>query len=117
MSRLFVYLVSVSVISFFLSPAVVSAEEENVLVKAKCNKCHSVSVLKIEKTKEKSKAPDLSSTGKFHDAEFLKAYLKKKIEHVAHEGLDSTKKHKTKAKAEGEELDAMVKVLLELKGE
>ena len=46
----------------------------------KCNSCHSIKVLGIEKKNKKSKGTDLSYVGSKYEAPFLMDYLQKKVE-------------------------------------
>ena len=92
-------------------------------VAAKCNNCHAISALGVEVKSAGDEEeegggttpPDLSHAGKFHDAAFFEGYLSKKGDHVAHEGVTDTKKHKTKFKGTDEELKAMATWLASLK--
>jgi hypothetical protein len=80
--------------------------EDNAVVAANCNMCHSISALGVEKKNPKMQTPDLSNVGKYHDQEFLKKYLAKEIAHTGHEGSDSTKMHPTKV-ADAQKLEAV----------
>lgn len=94
---------------------IVSLAATQLLVENKCNTCHSISSAGIEQKNKAMKAPDLSGIGKYHDAEYFKAYLKKEVAHEPHEGSQSTKKHPTVAKATGDELDKIAQELVNLK--
>lgn len=96
-------------------PGTAYADKE-LFLKLKCNHCHSLSALGIEKkagsgddeeSEDADDAPDQSHVGKFHDAAFIKDFLTKKVDHTPHEGCDKTGKHKFKFKGTDEDLEKM----------
>ncbi len=76
----------------------------------KCNSCHSIQTLGIEKKNKKSKGGDLSNVGSKYEVPFLVDYLKKKVE------IDG-KKHGIKFKGSDEELMELVGFLSTLRTE
>ena len=114
-------LASLAVLLLAAVPHSAFASKES-FIAAKCNKCHAVSAQGIEmkssgeeEEEEGGEAPDLSHAGKNHDAAFFEGYLSKTTDHVAHEGVTSTKKHKTKFKGTEAELKEMATWLASLK--
>jgi hypothetical protein len=110
-----------------LDPAAAAANEK-IFVANKCNKCHEISALGITKQKAAAedeeeeegagtKPHDLSDVGKYHDAAFLLAFLKKEVPHTPHEGAPGTKKHGFKFKGSDEELKQLADWLATLKKE
>lgn len=104
-------------------PQVAKADAKT-FTELKCNKCHSIKAAGVEVVKADPgdeedasgpKPPDLSTTGKYHDAAFLESYLKRDVGHVAHEGDTSDKKHKMKFKGTDDQLKQMATWLASLK--
>lgn len=73
----------------------------------KCNSCHSIDVIGIPKTNEKSKAPDLSNIAD-KGPEFLTKYMMKEAD-------NNGKKHGISWKGTEEELNAIVGWLIAIK--
>lgn len=99
----------------FLAMSMVSfataGEGKEMFVTKKCMKCHTVESHEIQTTSKKdpSEISDLSNVaGNFENADALKAYLKKEVEH-------NGKKHKMKFKGEDTELQVIVDWVLTLK--
>jgi hypothetical protein len=103
---------------------------QDLFLDTKCNTCHKISVLRIEKLKNTAASAegeddkedsgtmhDLSATLKFPDADFLDKFLRKEIAHTPHEGETSTKKHPLTLKGPAEELTQLSSCLLNLKSE
>jgi len=69
-----------SVLIFVAMTLPLSADDapgKKLFVDNKCNSCHSVDSQGIAKTMASSKAPDLSTTGAEHNAEWFSKYLMK----------------------------------------
>jgi cytochrome c1 len=88
--------------------------------KLKCNKCHSITALGIEATKDKDddedvaendakEPPDLSTASAERDAEWLAKWLKKDVKN------EDGKKHKPKFKGTDEDLNKVVEFMTTLK--
>ena len=99
-----------------------AAAQKEAFIEQKCNKCHTISALGVEKKagdeedeEEGATPPDLSHVGKFHDAAWIEGFLDKKTDHVAHEGVTATGKHKVKFKGTPDELKSMATWLATLK--
>jgi mono/diheme cytochrome c family protein len=97
-------LVSCVVIAAFAAPAL-AADGKAVFLDKKCNKCHTVSSAKIEKT-SKLKGPDLTTEAISGDPKVLKGYLKK-VETI------NGKKHGTAFTGGDDELDAVIAWVLQ----
>src|SRR3989338_1145010 len=96
MLRLYV-LLTLGFVLLLISPQGAIADKE-MFINLKCNKCHGISAIGIEKKKaaaddaeeeaeeegDKVEPPDLSDTGLNHDAAFFKDFLMKKVGHKAH---------------------------------
>jgi hypothetical protein len=114
MKNIFYYLVFVSAIVALFAFAFSFSkgdelDAEKIFINAKCNKCHSIEILKIESTSKKEPF-DLSKVGSERNAEFLTKYLLK-------EETLNDKKHKKEFKGTDEELQVLVDWLLEQKSE
>jgi cbb3-type cytochrome oxidase cytochrome c subunit len=82
-----------------------------VFMAKKCNLCHSIDALDVERTtkSEKIAGPDLSEVGKKHSAEWLQGWLRKQ------EKMNG-KTHSREFKGTDEELDELVAWLAKLRG-
>ena len=105
-------------------------QTQKLFLDTKCNKCHEISVLRIEHLKTTAASAEgeedkdasgtthgLSAARKFDDAAFPHKFLRKEIVHTPHEGETSTKKHPLKFKGLTEELTQLSSWLLNLKSE
>lgn len=98
------FLASAFIMLLFVSALLANTGDDpkgkTVFESSKCNNCHSVEALKIEKT-GKMKAPDLSNAGAFKQ-DFLEKFLQKKEEiegkkhPAAFKGTDADLKELTK---------------------
>ena len=101
---------------------------KDAFLKAECNECHTVQVLKIAKLEPKKGAakdedddlaagkdedktdpPDLSGIGKTHDADWFSKWLTKKVKN------DDGKRHRKKFKGTDAELASIAGFLFDLK--
>lgn len=119
MSRM-IYCLCLSIISLSFAASNACADQK-MFAELKCTKCHGISSLGVKSTasvsddEEEAGPPDLSGTGKFHDAAFFAAYLKKETPHVLHDGKPATKKHVMKFGGTDEQLKVMADWLATLK--
>ena len=114
---MFGFCIALMALSFTASRAVA---DDKLFSELKCTKCHAVSSLGIKSTgsaseDDESGPPDLSGTGKNHDAAFFAAYLKKEVPHALHDGKPGTKKHMLKFSGTDEQLKVMSDWLAGLK--
>ena len=81
-------------------------------VALKCNLCHSVESLGIERKSksEKTKGPDLSAIGRAHDAAWLRRWLQNEVTNA------NGKKHDKQFKGTPEQLEQVTGWLAGLKG-
>jgi len=105
-------MLSFAVVMFFTA---VNAQQEpadpvKIFKDLKCNSCHSVDMLGIEKKNKGSKAPDLSKVGTKYEIPFFVEYLKKIAD-------KDGKKHSVPFKGTEEELGALAGWLTTLRGE
>lgn len=100
------------VLSFgnFSTSAQEAPDGKQIFIDKKCNSCHSVESLGLERTNPKAKGTDLSKVGDQLTADFIAKYLKKE------EALDG-KKHGLAFKGSDEEFNALVNWLASLKAE
>jgi hypothetical protein len=122
MRRTWPLLAVVAVLFVFLaaSPATLAVEESTeassavpeVFTAHKCNLCHSIESLGVERRSksEKTKGPDLSDVGNHHDAAWMAGWLRQE------ETLEG-EKHQREFKGSDEELKALVDWLVTLKAE
>lgn len=82
------------------------ADAKNLFIEKKCNTCHSVEAAGLT-SKMKTKAPDLSNTGKGRDAVFLAKFIKKQ------EAING-KKHSMAFKGTDEELNRLTQWFVSL---
>ena len=88
MKRTFVFLGTAILIFAFLASFAPIARGDDASMPAgqklfmdkKCNTCHSIDSLKVEKKMASSKAPDLSNVGAKHDAEWITKWLNKEVD-------------------------------------
>jgi len=74
-------ILSFAFLVLFVSAA--SAEDpagQKLFLEKKCNTCHAVESVKIEKKMASSKAPDLSNVGSTRDAAWISKWLNKEVE-------------------------------------
>jgi len=111
MKNTFLYLLFVSIIVALFAFAFSFSqsgepEGKNIFTDNKCEKCHSVEAAGIECTGKKF--ADLSDLSDNNTVEILTKFLKK-------EGMINDKEHKIKFKGSDDELDVLVKWLLNQK--
>ncbi|MCX7737724.1 MAG: cytochrome c [Candidatus Kapabacteria bacterium] len=85
-------------------------DAKQIFIDKKCNSCHSIESMGIEKSNPKAKGTDLSKVGDQLTADFIAKYLKKE------EALEG-KKHGVAFKGSDEEFNALVNWLASLKAE
>lgn len=83
---------------------------KQIFIDKKCNSCHPIESMGIERSNPKAKGPDLSKLGDEFTADFIGKYLKKE------EALEG-KKHSLAFKGSDEEFNALVNWLASLKAE
>lgn len=110
------------VFGFALSGPEKALAQKEIFLDKKCNRCHSISAAGIERKGESegsdetvAQPPDLSHVGKYHDVAFIKGFVTKTTDHVAHEGVAATGKHPMKFKGSDDELDKVATWLASLK--
>lgn len=110
-------------LSLLASLPLQASASEKLFVDSGCAKCHAVSAYGIKKATideeegEDGKAgpPDLSDLGKYADAAYLTAYLKKEAPVKNRDGSTGTAKHKIKFKGSDADLTALAGWLATLK--
>ena len=86
----------------------ITEEPIKIFKNQKCNSCHSIKILDIEKKNKKSKAPDLSSVGSKHGPDFFVEWLQKKR-------TQHGKKHPIKFSGSNDELFSLIGFLVSLR--
>lgn len=118
MTRPFVFLLTSILFTAWMPVSRASADSKELLIKKKCNDCHSVQIHSIEKKPTKKgklrKGPDLSGTGLDHDAAWFTQYLNKEIEKKSNYS-DKQVKHKKKFKGTPDQLKSVVQYMTTLK--
>ena len=117
-------------VAVVLAPRLGRADGKQIFLDQKCNKCHSLKALGIEKVKvadpedaeggegdgKEAKGPDLSDQGlKGHDAGWYSKWLNKEIKKKSVYDEAKEVSHKKKFKGTPEELKAVADFLLEQK--
>jgi len=114
--RTFKIIISIFVVGMILAignlstTAQTAPDGKQIFTDKKCNSCHSIESLGIERTNPKAKGTDLSKVGDELTEEFIAKYLKK-------EETLNDKKHGIAFKGTDEEFSALVKWLASLKAE
>jgi hypothetical protein len=111
----FCLLLSMLALAWAAAPTLAEETEnpaEKAFVANKCNMCHSIETLGIERTStsDKMKAADLSSVGDRHDSEWIVRFLEKETE------LEG-EPHKLSYKGTGEDLAAIADWLAAMRSE
>lgn len=101
-TKVFILASTVFALLVVAGPREATADGKAVFTEKKCNTCHSIKNVGIEKAKKK-KGPDLSGTGIEHDAAWIAKWLNKEVDKKSVYS-DKKVKHKKKFKGSDAEL-------------